>query len=309
MPPTSPADNQPLVSLVILLYNSAEFVGACLESVAASDYQPLEVVVVDNASHDGSLQIARETAQKIGLKIEPVGLDPNRGCAGGNNAGWRASHGEIVVFLNPDTRVTPSFIHELIAPLTSDGSIGITGAKIFYPDSRILQHAGGILYPNAMSDHYGVGQEDRGQFDTPKDVDYVTGAGFAIRRALLEKLDGFDEDYFPAYFEETDLCVRVRRAGYRIVYEPKAVLYHYESVSLTVNSPAFHRLYQRMRIRFLLKNYSPGDWLKRFLPFEARWMLREPRARGHRREQFRAYAEGLLWLAKKGFRTARKKER
>lgn len=288
--------------MVVLLYNSENYVGPCLTSLAGSHYPSLEIVLPDNASRDKSLEAAQRAARELGMTVSLMPLRTNLGCAGGNNAGWRASRGEIVVFLNPDTEIAPDFIEELIAPMQRDASIGITGAKIFYPQGNTLQHAGGFLHPNAMSEHYGAGQQDTGQFDEERDVDYVTGAGFAVRRDLLERLGGFDEDFFPAYFEETDLCLRARRSGQRVVYVPTARLVHHESVSLTANSPAFHRLYQRMRIRFCLKNYSLKDWVTRFIPFEIHWMLREPYARGHRLEQFRAYAEGLSWLARRGFK-------
>jgi len=292
---------QPLVSVVILSYKSADYIGPCLRSIATTVYPNLEVVVADNASADGSVEAARAAAQELGMEINLLALTDNRGCAGGNNAGWRASRGEIIVFLNPDTTVTPSFVREVTAPLIADPSIAITGAKIYWPDTRRLQHAGGILYPNAMSDHHGAGQEDTGQFDVQREVDYVTGAGFAIRRNLLERLGGFDEDYFPAYFEETDLCLRVRRAGYRVVYVPTAVFYHHESVTLVANSRSFRTLYQRMRIRFCIKNYSLRQWLTEFIPFEVNWLLHEPTARGNRLEQFRAYAEGIWWWVGKKF--------
>ncbi len=290
------------VSVVILCYNSAGYIAPCLRSVARLEHRPLEVVVADNASRDGSADAARRAARECGLEIRLLPLDRNLGCGGGNNAGWRASRGEVIVFLNPDTEVTPGFVTELLRPMTEDPAIAVTGAKIYYPGTRTLQHAGAKIHPNGMTGHYGSGQEDRGEWDEPRDVDYVTGAGFAVRRDVLERVGGYDEDYFPAYFEESDLCTRIRRAGWRVRYAPAAVLFHHESVSLTVNSPGFHRLYQRMRIRYLIKNYTLRDWLGRFLPFEARWMLRCPEARGHRLEQFRAYAEGLAWWIGKKIR-------
>jgi GT2 family glycosyltransferase len=297
--PPAGASVNPLVSIVILSYNSRGFIGPCLRSVAALEWAPIEVVIPDNASSDDSPRIAREAAEAERMDVSVIPLPENLGCAGGNNAGWRATRGRFVVFLNPDTEVTPAFVTELVRPMLADPAIAVTGAKIFYPGGRTLQHAGAFMYPNGMTDHYGAGCEDTGEFDTPRDVDYVTGAGFAIRRAALEQAGGFDEDYYPAYFEESDLCTRIRRAGWRVVYIPTAVLVHHESVSLTANSPGFHRMYQRMRIRFCLKNLSLKDWLTRFIPFEAWWLLREPIAKGHRLEQFRAYAEGAQWWVRK----------
>ena len=287
--------NPPLASVVVLTYNSARFIGPCLASLARMTSAPVEIIVVDNHSADGSAAAARTAAAEVSLEIRLIELRQNRGCAGGNNAGWRAARGEFVVFLNPDTEVTPSFVDALVAPMWTDASIGITGAKIYYPGTRTIQHAGGIIHPNAMTNHYGAGEEDIGQHDKLRDCAYVTGAGFAVRRSVLERLGGFDEDYYPAYFEETDLCSRVQRAGLRVVYVPGAVLYHHESVSLVVNSPRFRRLYQRMRILYCLKNFSVRNWVQ-FVRFERWWMMHEPAARGHRLEQVRAYAEALLWF-------------
>lgn len=280
---------------MLLSYNSADYIVPCVRSVVSSDYDPLELTIVDNASSDNSVQVARTAFVDSQLPGQVLVLEKNLGCAGGNNAGWRAATGRFVIFLNPDTEVLPNFISELVAPL-HDSSIGATGAKIYYPGSRKLQHAGAYLLPNGLTNHYGAGEEDRGQHDAPRDVDYVTGAGFAIRRDVLEKVRGFDEDFFPAYFEEVDLCTRVRRMGLRIRYVPTAVMYHHESVSLLANSPRFRRLYQRMRIRYCIKNLNRRQWLRDFIPFEARWMVKERAARYQIHEQLRAYMENVAWL-------------
>jgi GT2 family glycosyltransferase len=290
---------KPLVSIVILTYGSTAFIGPCLRSVARSTWSPLEIVIADNASADQSLEIARKTADELQLHVHFIPLQRNLGCAGGNNAGWRASKGEVLIFLNPDTELAPNFVTELVRPLLADSSIGITGAKMYYPDSRILQHAGGIVFPNGMTSHIGMGEEDRGQFDERTDVDYVTGAGFAIRRELIEQLGGFDEEYYPAYYEEVDLCMRTRKSGKRVVYVPSAVMTHHESVSLGSDSPALRLLYPRMRIRFCLKNYSVLDLVRHFVPYELHWLIHEPQARGYRVEQFLAYAANWKYLLRK----------
>lgn len=299
-------DLRPHISVVVLAYNSAEFLRPCLESLALATGGRHQIVIVDNASRDATLTVAKAAIADLPIDALLVPLSGNRGCAGGNNAGWRAASGDFIVFLNPDTEIEPACIEQLIEPMLHDSRIGITGAKIYYPESRRLQHAGGILHPNGMSNHYGAGEEDTGQHDTMRDCAYVTGAGFAVRRSLLVDLKGFDEDFFPAYFEETDLCRRAAMRGWRIVYNPAAVLYHHESVSLVVNSPRFRRLYQRMRILFCIKNYGLRDWV-RFARFEQWWMRREPAARGHRLEQFRAYAEGLAWYLRTRLRPVRQR--
>jgi O-antigen biosynthesis protein len=287
------------VSVIVLTYNSADYIEKCLQSLAESRRLPEEIIIADNASADGTIPLTRQIASESSLAIQIVELGRNLGCAGGNNAGVRNSTGEVLIFLNPDTEVTPSLIGELIDPILQDPKTAVTGAKIYYPGTRKLQHAGGFIHPNGMTEHFGAGEEDIGQFDEQREVHYVTGAGFAVRRDVFQELGGFDEDYFPAYFEETDLCMRARKAGYRVLYVPSAVLYHHESVSLQAHSPAFLRLYYRMRIRFCLKNFGPRYFFRHWLPFEWYWMRRSPEYRGSRKMQLRAYREGLTWLIRK----------
>lgn len=243
----------PLVSIIVLAYGNRQFVDSCLETLAVQTWPNLEVLFVDNASPDDSAAVARAAMDKFRLKGRVLELPQNLGCAGGNNAGWRAAQGELVLFLNPDTELQADCVQQLVEPLLSDVSIGMTGAKMYFPGGRILQHAGGIVHPNGMTNHHGAGEEDHGQCDQVREVDYVTGAALAMRRSVIEELGGFDEDYFPAYYEEVDLCLRARRANYRVVYIPSAVLVHHESVSVGKKSRALNRLFPRMRIRYLLK--------------------------------------------------------
>ncbi len=294
---------KPLVSIVILTWNSARFMDTCLESLSRQAYHPFEVIIVDNASTDGTL--ARIEASPWRPVVARIITNPcNLGCAGGNNVGWKSSNGRIVIFLNPDTVVTRNWLDEMVRGIEARPDAGVAGCKIYYPNSRVIQHAGGILHPNAMTDHIGNGLEDKGQFDEEREVDYVTGAAFAVRREVLDALQGLDEDYHPAYYEETDLCWRAREKGWKVIYLPGALLYHYESPGLVKFSPGFYATYYRMRVRFLIKNYGIKRLLKDYLPFELRWMLREPRARHMRLRQVRAWAEGFAFLFKRLWRSS-----
>ncbi len=285
---------KPLVSIVILTYNSAEFVETCLESLANQTYPNYEIIVVDNASRDHTL--ARLAALSFSPEPKIITNKENLGCAGGNNVGWRASSGEVIVFLNPDTVVTKRWLETLVNALMSNAKAAIAGCKIYYPNSHRIQHAGGILYPNGMSDHRGNGAEDVGQFDEQCEMDYVTGAALAVRRSFLEQVGGLDEDYVPAYYEETDLCYKAHKHGLKVIYVPEALLYHYESPALKKLSRRFYEMYYRNRIRFVIKNYSLWEVLTKFLPYEVGWMLFEPRAKGLRLRQFRAYWQGFKFL-------------
>lgn len=296
------SQTEPLVSVIILAYGNRDFVDACLEAVARQTWRNIETLFVDNASPDDSAEVAQRALGRLDLRGRVMALRENLGCAGGNNAGWRAATGEVLLFLNPDTEMEPDCVERLVTPLLHDRQMGITGAKMYFPGGRIIQHAGGIVHPNGMTNHYGAGEEDRGQCDAVLDVAYVTGAGMAMRREVMEELGGFDEDFFPAYYEEVDLCLRARRAGYRVVYIPGAVMVHHESVSVGKKSRRLHQLFPRMRIRYLLKNLTPRQIVGWALPFEYRWMRHEPQARGYRWEQIRYGWLGnipwaLKWLA------------
>lgn len=289
---------RPLVSVVVLTYNNRAFLPACFAALAGQTWQPMELVLVDNNSSDDSANVARAEIERLDLAAREVRLPRNLGCAGGNNAGWLAASGEIVVFVNPDTELQPDCIEQMVRPLLDDPAIGVTGAKMYYPGGKVLQHAGGITHPNGMTNHHGAGCPDEGQWDTARDVDYVTGAALAIQRHLLAEVGGFDEDYYPAYYEEVDLCLRVRRAGRRVVYIPTAMLVHHESVSLGKEGDAIHRLFPRMRVRYLLKNLTVRQLVGWALPFEWRWMRHEPAARGYRWKQVRyGWLGNLGWIA------------
>lgn len=288
----------PKVSIVILTYNSERFIGPCLESLAAVEHPDLEIVVVDNASSDGTIERAR-TAGHFDILI------PNKtncGCAGGYNDGWRASSGQIVLFLNPDTTVDGQVATALVEAFESHPRAAVCGCKILYPDGRTIWHAGGILHPNGMTNHLGKDEQDNGQYDEVREIDYASGCAVAVRREFLELAGGFNEDYWPGYYEEVDLCARAHRMGFEVKYVPRAVVYHHESQSFKLHSPAFFHYYYRNRIRFLVNNYTWRDWLFRFLPFEYRWWRHIPESRGYRLRQVRYYAAGVAYATGKLFR-------
>jgi hypothetical protein len=140
----------------------------------------------------------------------------------------------------------------------------MVGCKIFYPDAETIQHAGGwIEWPLGLAHHYGQREQDTGQWDVPRTVEYVTGAAMAFRRDVLEKVGFLDEAFWPGYFEDTDFCFRVRQAGYEIWYVPKATLIHLESASHT-NQLSMWESHHRGRLRFVLKHVSPDQFLAQF---------------------------------------------
>lgn len=263
---------KPKISVLVVLYNSAGYIGPCLESLIHTGYPDLELILVDNGSDDDSLLEARKIAAPHGLAFISSALGRNRGFARANNEAFELSTGDIILMLNPDTELYGDALEKLVEAFESDPSIGIAGCKLYHPDGKTIQHAGGFIRDNALTMHYGTDETDEGQFDEMRDVPYVTGAALAVRRGVFVRAGLLDGGYYPAYFEETDLCLKVRRLGYRVVYVPGAKLIHHESTTTVKYSERFLYLYHKNRIRFLLKNYSWRFLLERALPFEERWI-------------------------------------
>jgi len=257
----------PLVSVIVLSLNGADVIRECLDTLLVNDYPNFEVLVVNNGSTDATPEIVSSEYPRVRL----INLPQNRGYAGGMNEGLKASRGEILVPLNDDTINTPNLVREIVRPMLEDPQVGIVGCKILYPDRKTIQHAGGIILPNGLTRHFGYEEEDRGQYDEPREVDYVTGCAIAIRRKIFQQLGLYDDRYFPTYYEEVEYAVRVKKAGYKIVYNPKAFLYHLESKTEIRFSPKFLYRYSKSRWRFVLKNFTWRQIL-RAIPYEVKWL-------------------------------------
>ncbi|HOE11808.1 MAG TPA: glycosyltransferase family 2 protein [bacterium] len=258
--------NPPLVSVVILNYNGQMFIRRCLETVLKSDYPNKEIILVDNASSDNSLQLAQPYAQQVTI----IGNRKNYGFAKGCNIGIRQSHGSIVILLNVDTCVRPGWIEALVFAMLTDPTVGVAGSKLLFLDGSTIQHAGGVITPNAMSFHIGYGERDLAQYDLPREVDYVTGASLAVRRELLDAI-GLLDNGFKLYYDDLDLAVSARRLGYKVMYIPCSVVLHFETFGTEKNSRKYYYKYHRGRIRFLLKNCGIRYILGTFLREEWNW--------------------------------------
>ena len=265
-------DGRPHASIVVLNYNGERYLGPCLRSVLASDYPSFEVIVVDNASTDRSLELLAPYGSRVRLIQNPRNLLSTRGL----NPGIRAARAPIVVLLDSDTEVRPSWLGELIRPIQLDPEVAITGSKLLYPDGVHIQHAGGFTVFNAIAGHYGSGEVDRGKWDEERDVEYVTGAATAIRVALLRQVGGGLSEVFPFYYEDCDICHQARRLGYRVLYVPSSVAVHHESVGMGRGSLRYLFNLHRGRARFLAKNL-PIAHIPRAVRVELIWLWRGAR--------------------------------
>jgi GT2 family glycosyltransferase len=251
------------ISIVIPVWNGREFLAACLDAVLAQDGPGYEIVAVDNASRDGSADWIAERYPQVRL----IRNHDNVGFAGACNRGIAAAQGHTLVLLNQDTRVHAGWLAAL-ADLLREERVGAAGSKVFYLDGRTLQHAGGwIDWPLALTHHHGYGEADNGQWDVPRQVDYVTGASLAFRREVFEQVGPLDEGFWPGYYEDVDFCCKLREAGYEVWYVPTSVLTHAETTSLT-DWRAISCASQRGRLRFLLKHTGAARIVNEWAPAE-----------------------------------------
>jgi GT2 family glycosyltransferase len=288
-------------AVIVLSWNGAADLPACLDALLAQAGAEADVLVVDNGSADGSAALVRERYPAARLAEN----GRNLGFSGGMNVGIRLLREspeppDAVVLLNQDTVVAPDWLRNILAPFEQDARIGAVGCKIYYPDGRTLQHAGGWIEPGrALGRHYGHGDTDEGQYDRPRECEWVTGAALALRMRALDECGLFDEGYYPGYYEDVDLCWRLRRAGYLVHYAPGAALRHAESRS-TAGRIHLHALVNRNRLRFVVKTF-PADrlWAEFALAERVRIELLINGAEA--RFLSRAYLEGILrrdeWIA------------
>ena len=221
----------PLVYIIVLNWNGRDDTMACLNSLQRIDYENYAVVLVDNASHDGTVEAVKKCFPSVKIIINKRNLR----FAGGNNVGIEYAlkqNADYVLLLNNDTEVKPDFLSELVRFAEADKIIGMVAPKIYYYDiPKMIWFAGGkIEFWKGWVSHVGIREIDNGQRDEAKDMDYLTGCCLLIRRELIEKVGKLDEKYF-IYGEDADWCVRTSRAGFRLVYVPSSVIWHKVSSS------------------------------------------------------------------------------
>ncbi|HEV2339171.1 MAG TPA: glycosyltransferase family 2 protein [Patescibacteria group bacterium] len=234
------------IFLVTLQYNTDKETHDWLHSVKKMDKAGFDVqfVIVDNASKIPFVLSKNEQDDKTHL----IRSGTNTGFAGGNNIGIRYSlknGADFVMVINNDTIVEKNLLKELLSVLDSDEKIGIAAPKIYFAKGhefhkeryakeetgKVFWYAGGHTdWANVMSVHRGVDEVDYGQYDTIQKVSFASGCCMLIKKEVLKKVGLFDERYF-LYYEDADLCERVQRAGYSMMYAPKAVMWHINAAS------------------------------------------------------------------------------
>lgn len=238
---------QPLVSIVIPVYNKLTHTLACLDSIARHmPKESIEVLVIDDGSMD-----ATESSLSTRTDIRYLRNRENLGFVGSCNHGAENARGEFLFFLNNDTIVLDGWLDASIQTFRDVPDVGVVGSKLIYPDGR-LQEAGGIVWADASCWNRGrLADPAAPEFNFRCDVDYCSGAALLIRRDLFNTLRGFDERYAPGYYEDTDLAFSVREHGLRVLYQPLSQIIHYEGVSAGTSLTSGMKAHQvRNRHRF-----------------------------------------------------------
>jgi len=232
------------ISIIIPSHNKTTYLMNCLKSVAANTAsfgRKYEVIVVDNGSTESAFQIMSTIPN-----LHVVELEHNRGFIEACNVGAREARGSYLVFLNNDTLVTPGWLDALMHAIKAGPKVGAVGAKLVYPSGR-LQEAGCITWKNGMCHNYGRGDDpNKPEYCYRREVDYCSAACLLMSSQLFERVGRFDRQYSPAYYEDTDLCFKIRKQGKRVIYQPNSIVVHFEGLTGGRDTRSGFKRYQRV---------------------------------------------------------------
>lgn len=251
--------NKPLVSVINVTWNGKELLAKYLPSLKDLNYSNYEVIVVDNASCDKSVEFVKNNYPEFRI----IANKTNLGTAEGSNVAISQSRGEYIFWVSNDMEFDREILNHLVACCESDPKIGIATVKMrrIKNDACIdeIDSVGANLDIFGFPCSRGIGEKDKGQYDSLSDVFFSFGGAMFIRKELLSIIGGYDSDYL-TLADDIDLCWRAHLAGFRVVVEPKAFLYHQVSATLgkTHNRAQKRYLSERNTLRTLLKNYSLG---------------------------------------------------
>lgn len=216
------------IYIILVNYNGYNDTIECINSIKKIKNINYKIIVVDNASTDNSVHLFRKN--EVCKDCIIIESKSNLGFAGGNNLGIQLAldnGARYILLINNDTLVNPNFLYYMVTTFERDEKIGVVGCKInYYPETNKIWFGGGYInWFKFLGEHIGMREEDNGNYDKQREIDFMTGCCMLIKREVFENVGLLSHEYF-MYFEDVDFCVKVRNSGYKIWYNPKAVIYH-----------------------------------------------------------------------------------
>jgi GT2 family glycosyltransferase len=278
-----------LLSIVIPNWNGLRFLQTCLDALLRQTYLSLEIIIVDNASEDGSQAFIQAQYPIVRL----IALPENRGFTGACNAGMAVARGEFICLLNNDTEVEPGWAAAVIDAFSRAPDIGSVASRMMLFDRRSVFHtAGDYFTTDGRPGNRGVWQENTGQFDDEAYVFSACGGSSTYRRAMLDQIGLLDDDFF-FLMEDVDLGWRAQLAGWRCLYTPHAVVYHHLSATGGGATASFYD--GRNTLILLAKNYPADLWRKhRGAILRRQWRIAREALAAWRGKAARARLRGML---------------
>lgn len=246
-----PSPDRPRASVIIPAWRRADLLRRCLESLASHlcHQASFETVIMVNGATPDVVSLVRDDVEGARVVTSQVNLGFGRGC----NRAARKATGEFLVFLNDDTQVQDDWLDALVRTADAHPEAGAVGSRIVSHDGLLLE-AGGLVWREGVSSHVGRGlPESTKQHRFVRRADYCSASSLLVRRTTWDAVGGFDEGYFPGYYEDVDLCLSIGRLGQEILFEPRSCVRHYESGSLEWDSPYKDFVASRSQARFISK--------------------------------------------------------
>jgi len=218
-------EKYPFCSILIANFNGKHHLTDCLTSLMKLKYpkDKIEIIIIDNGSTDSSVEFVKNNFPKATI----LQLNKNYGFAESNNKGIKIAKGDFIIILDNDTKVDEKWLIELVKVALSDKKIGICGSKVLdFNNPQIIQYSGGYLDILGSPYHRGLGELDKKKYDKIEEVFYAFGCSMLIKKEILSQLEYFFDPSYFAYFEETDLCWRIKYLGYKVVYVPTSIVLH-----------------------------------------------------------------------------------
>ncbi|MBE2183171.1 MAG: glycosyltransferase family 2 protein [Anaerolineae bacterium] len=279
----------PLFSIIIPHWNGKKYLKTCLDSLLQQNYPSIEIIIVDNASTDGSQAYIKQNYPQVILLELPV----NRGFTGACNAGLATADGEFVALLNNDTEVDPGWALAVVNGFQKHPEAGSIASKMLLFDQRNHIHTAGDYFTiDGRAGNRGVWQQDQGDFDREAFVFSACGGSSAYRRSMIDEIGVLDDDFF-FLLEDVDLGWRAQLAGWRCLYTPQAVVYHHLSATGGGVTASYYD--GRNSLWLLIKNYPAELWRKHYRQILRRQAkIAFSAVRAWRGKEARAHLRGML---------------